>query len=273
MPDNLPAKPDPAPGPPVPARRVSSDQLEAVIRRATELQFARGEESDGLSEAEVMRIGKELGLEPSNVRRALSEVRGGVRTESGVMVRLMGPDTVRAARTIRRPAAQLGMTLEEYLTKCEYMVVHRRFPDRTRYVRSNGMGASLGRAAAKMGSRVPMLDLKEVDVHVSPADEDSAFVELSVPLSGTRTGLAVGGVVGGGGAGAAAATALAVMGPDPTALLGFPIFGAAMLLMRGIYRGVSGGVQERLEAFLDRVEHDELPRPAAKPEWRRQLGI
>ena len=220
-----------------------------------------------------MRIGRELGLEPSNVRRALGEVRGGVREEAGMMARVMGPDTVRAVRTVRRPAAQLGMTLEEYLTKCEFMVVQRRFPDRTRYVRATGFGASMGRAASKMGSRVPMLDLSELDVHVSPVDDEYAFVEVSVPLRTTRTGLAVGGVVGGGGGGAAIGTALAIMGPDPAMLIGLPIFGATMLLMRGIYRGVSSGTQEKLEAFLDRVEHGELPRAPQKPEWRRQLGI
>ncbi|HEX8362413.1 MAG TPA: hypothetical protein VF613_20000 [Longimicrobium sp.] len=268
---NLPSKPSPEPGPP--ARRVSTAELEAVIRRATELQFARGDAEEGLPEAEVMRIGKELGLEPAHVRRAILEVRGQPREEKGMMVSVMGPDTVRAARTIRRPAAALGMSLEEYLVKCEFMVVQRRFPDRTRYVRGNGMGAALGRAAAKMGQRSPMLDLRQVDVHVSPADEDTAYVELSVPMGSVRTGLTVGGVVGGGGAGAAAGISTAIMFADPFALVGFPIFGAAVLGARLIYRSVAGGVQERLEAFLDRVEHGELPSPAKRPEWRKQLGI
>ena len=268
---DLPAKPSPDAG--LPVRRVSSQELEAVIRRATELQFARGDAEEGLPEAEVMRIGKELGLEPAHVRRAIAEVRGQVREEKGMMVSVMGPDTVRAGRTIRRPAAALGMTLEEYLLSCEFMVVARRFPDRTRYLRGNGMGAALGRAAAKMGQRSPMLDLRQVDVHVSPVDEDSAYVELSVPMGSVRTGRTVGGVVGGGGAGAAAGISTAIMFADPFALVGFPIFGAAVLGARLIYRSVAGGVQERLEAFLDRVEHGELPRPAKRPEWRRQLGI
>ena len=268
---DLPARS--ADGSGLPARRVSSEELEAVIRRASELQFARGEAEDGLSESEVMRIGKELGLEPAHVRRAIAEVRGRPREQSGMMVSVMGPDTVRATRTIRHPAPALGLSLEEYLVKCEFMVVQRRFPDRTRYVRGTGIGASLSRAAAKLGSRAATLDLKLVDVHVSPLDEDSALVEVSVPLGTMRTGLAVGGVVGGGGGGAAIGTALAMIGPDPTLLIGFPIFGAAMLLARGIYRGVAGGVQDRLEAFLDRVEHGELPKPPQRPEWRRQLGI
>lgn len=273
MPD-LPAKsPDGPNFPGVPARRVSSAELEAVIRRASELQFARGEAEEGLPESEVMRIGKELGLEPAHVRRAISEVRGQPRDEKGMMVSLMGRETVRAVRTIRRPAAQLGLELEEYLLKCEYMTVQRRFPDRTRYVRDDGMGAALARMGVKMSLRHTPLDLSKVDVHVSPVDEDSALLELSVPLRATRTGLAVGGVVSGGGGGAAIGTALAIMGPDPTLLVGFPVFGAAMLLARAMYRSVSSSTHDKLEGFLDRIEHGELPRPPKKPGWRKSLGI
>ena len=268
---DLPAKSPEGSG--VPARRVSSTELEAVIRRATELQFARGEAEEGLPEAEVMRIGKELGLEPAHVRRAISEVRGQPREEKGMMVSVMGPETIRAVRTIRRPAAQLGMELEEYLLKCEYMTVQRRFPDRTRYVRDDGMGAALGRMGVKMSLRLTPLDIHKVDVHVSPVDEDSALLELSVPLGPTRTGLAVGGVVTGGGGGAAVGTALAIMGPDPTLLLGFPVFGAAMLLARVMYRSVARSTHDKLEGFLDRVEHGELPRPPKKPDWRKGLGL
>ena len=258
----------------LPARRVSSEELEAVIRRATELQFARGDAEEGLPEAEVMRIGRELGLDAAHVRRAIAEVRGQPREEKGVMVSVMGPDTIRAARTIRRPAAPLGLSLEEYLVKCEYMVVQRRFPDRTRYQRGSGVGASLGRAAIKMSQRATLLDLRQVDVHVSPLDEDSAVVEVSVPMASMRTGLAAGGVLGGAGIGSTAGAFLAIAGHEPLfALAGAPVFGAALLAARGIYRGVSGNVQERLEAFLDRVEHGELARPPQRPDWRRQLGI
>ncbi|HYW08054.1 MAG TPA: hypothetical protein VE913_13920, partial [Longimicrobium sp.] len=97
---DLPSHP-PGSGPP--ARRVSSTELEAVIRRATELQFARSDSDDGLPEAEVMRIGKELGLEPAHVRRAIAEVRGVPVAETGVLARVMGPETIRASRIVRRP--------------------------------------------------------------------------------------------------------------------------------------------------------------------------
>ena len=94
-----------------------------------------------------------------------------------------------------------------------------------------------------------------------------------MPLGSTRTGLAVGGVVTGGGGGAAVGTALAIMGPDPTLLLGFPVFGAAMLLARVMYRSVARSTNDKLEGFLDRIEHGELPRPPKKPDWRKSLGM
>ncbi|HKP74148.1 MAG TPA: hypothetical protein VJT67_01335, partial [Longimicrobiaceae bacterium] len=142
--------PHPAPVPPggtgLPARKLSSNELEAVIKRAVELQTARETEmTDGLTDAEVVRIGQELGIEQHLVRRAIAEVRSTPPEEHGMVAGVMGPGIVRAARTIRRPAVELGMFLEKYLLESEFMVVERRFPDRTRYVRAQGLGAAVGR--------------------------------------------------------------------------------------------------------------------------------
>src|ERR1700741_978335 len=104
------------PGPPgssnVPARLLTTAELEAVIQRAVELQTTREDMAEGLSEAEVMRIGQELGLEAVAVRRAIAEVRWRPPVEKGVLAGVMGPGIIRAARTIRRPAAELGMLIE-----------------------------------------------------------------------------------------------------------------------------------------------------------------
>ncbi|HEX2187485.1 MAG TPA: hypothetical protein VHG51_01245 [Longimicrobiaceae bacterium] len=267
----------PPPGGNLPARRVSSQELEAIIRRAVEIQSAAGgpDETDGIPEAEVVRIGQELGLEPAAVRRAITDVRGRAPAERGVMAATMGPRTVRAARTVRRPAAAVGMLIEEYLVACEYMVVQRRFPDRTRYVRAQGVGAALGRAFRKAQERHTALDLEHMEVAVSAIDEDTALVELSVDMGPVRAGFAASGVVGGG----AAATAIAVsvlVTPivDPLALVGIPLWGGMMLGMRGIYGVFSRSTHEKLEAFLDRLEHGELRTPQReKPDWRKQLGL
>ncbi|HEX8906512.1 MAG TPA: hypothetical protein VF771_16800, partial [Longimicrobiaceae bacterium] len=168
----------------LPVRKLSSTELEAVIKRAVELQTARETEmTDGLTDAEVVRIGQELGIEQHLVRRAIAEVRGRPPEEHGMLAGMMGPGIVRAARTIRRPAVELGMFLERYLLEAEFMVVERRFPDRTRYVRARGVGAALGRTFSKVGSRVAPLDLEQVDVGVAVAEEDTSVVTLSVDMS------------------------------------------------------------------------------------------
>ncbi|MFL5384250.1 MAG: hypothetical protein ACJ8GN_17145 [Longimicrobiaceae bacterium] len=269
----------PVPGPPggsgLPARKLSSSELEAVIKRAVELQTVRETEmTDGLSDAEVVRIGQELGLEQHLVRRAIAEVRSLPPEEHGLLSGVMGPGLVRAARTIRRPAVELGMFLERYLVECEFMVVERRFPDRTRYVRAQGIGAAVGRTFSKVGSRVAPLDLQSVDVGVALADEDASLVTLSVDLTGIRAGTAVGAwLTGLGGGGTVAAVVLASTAPHLLALAGLGVAAAGPLVGRFAYRTVARQTQNKLEAFLDRLEHGELRLPAQKSEWHKRLGM
>lgn len=271
----------PAPRPeggPVPARRLSSQELEAVIRRAVELQTAAtGAPEEGIAEGEVLRIGQELGLEPAAVRRAITEVRGRPAAESGVLARTMGPGSARAARTVRRPAAEVSRLLEEYLCRCEYMLVQRRFPDRTRFVRDTGFAAGMGRFARSFGRNQQPLDLKELDVTVAPIDAGSCIVEMAVDMGGMRAGMAAGGALGGGGvAGGIATAVLATPLVDPLALLGIPVLAVSWFGMRGIYRVTRRGVQEKLESFLDRLEHDEVqlppPRGGGGAAWASAKG-
>ncbi|HEX8693091.1 MAG TPA: hypothetical protein VF746_11765 [Longimicrobium sp.] len=273
-PDRAPAPPGPPGSAGLPARRLTSVELEAVFQRAAELQSAREETAEGLTEDEVVRIGQELGLEPHVVRRAISEVRSRPPAERGFVAGVMGPGVVRASRTIRRPAAELGMFLERYLLECEHMVVERRFPDRTRYAQAPGIGAALSRTFGKMGSRQPTLDLEKLDVGVALAGEDQALVELSVDLGPTRAGVLAGAAAAGTmTAGGAATFALVTGAPDLLALLGVPMFAAWILGMRVGYRYTARQLQDKLEGFLDRLEHNELKLPPQKPDWRKQLGI
>lgn len=267
----LPAQqPAPAPGGGLPSRRLTSQELEAVIRRAVEIQTAAGTPDEGIPETEVLRIGHELGIDAATVRRAITDVRGRPAPERGVLAKTMGPGTIRAARTVRRPAAMVGMLVEEYLLKCEYMLVQRRFPDRTRYVRGTGFGAAIGRGMRKFGASHAAMDLPQVDVAVSALDDGSCLVELTVDTGTMRAGLAGGAIGVGGAAGAGiAAAVLATPLVDPLALFAIPTVLGSWWGMRGIYRAVQHSTQDKLESFLDRVEHNELelPRPRGGAPW------
>ncbi|HET9440923.1 MAG TPA: hypothetical protein VFO52_12165 [Longimicrobiales bacterium] len=251
---------EPAPNLPVTARNFTTQDLEAVIRRAVELQAgsaARAE--DGLSEIDVVRIGQELGLEPATVRRAMAEVRHHPVEEQGALIRVAGGGAVRVARVLRFPAPKTGALLDRYLRETEHMVARRRFPDRTRYVRDTSLAAGMARFVGGFSRSHKPLNLKELDVAVSFIDAESCWVEISVDLAEIRGGL-VAGVLGSGGAVAAGwtvtvwATAIA----DPLMLLGVPVLAGSWYGMRAIYRTISKSVQEKLESLLDRVEHNEL---------------
>ncbi|HEU4884328.1 MAG TPA: hypothetical protein VFT45_18880, partial [Longimicrobium sp.] len=252
---DLPAKP-PAPGGGLPARRLSTQELEAVIRRAVEIQAAGGTPDEGISEGEVLRIGQELGLDAVTVRRAITDVRGRPPEERGMLAKALGPGSIRAARTVRRPAASVGLLVEEYLLKCEYMLVQRRFPDRTRYVRGTGVAAVMGRAARKFGASHAAMDLSQLDVSVAALDAESCLVEVTVDTAGARAGLAAGAAaVGGTAAAGITAFALATTVVDPVALLGLPALLGSWWGARGIYGATQRSTQEKLESFLDRLEH------------------
>ncbi|HEX6307760.1 MAG TPA: hypothetical protein VFZ69_06190 [Longimicrobiales bacterium] len=249
-----------APNLPVTSRSFTTQELEAVIRRAVELQAGSSARSeDGLSEAEIVRIGQELGLEPATVRRAMAEVRGRPAEERGALVRIAGAGTVRAARVLRRPAASTGLLLDRYLRESEFMVAQRRFPDRTRYVRDASLAAGLARFARGFSRSHKPLDLKQLDVAVSALDTESCLLEFSVDLAGTRGGL-VAGVFGGGSTIAAGWVAVVWASAivDPLMLLGIPVVAGSWFGMRAIYGTVRTSVQEKLESLLDRVEHNDL---------------
>jgi hypothetical protein len=245
---------------PVSARNFTTQELEAVIRRAVELQAggsARSEE--GVAEADVVRIGQELGLEPAAVRRAMAEVRTQPPEEGGALATVVGPRTTRAARVIPRPAAGVASAIERYLRDVELMVPQRRFPDRTRYQRDSSLAAGLQRFTRGFARGHQPLNLGGLDVAVSAIDAGSCLVEVGVDLGGTRGGLAAG-VLGSGtvAAGGLATAVWATPVADPFMLLGIPVVAGAWYGMRAIYNAIRRSTQDRLESLLDRVEHDEL---------------
>lgn len=249
-PSNLPAAPP----------SFTTPELEAVIRRALELQAgAAGGGSDGVPAADVVRIGQELGLEPAAVRRAMAEVHGRPPEERRALDGMVGAATVRASRVVQRPATAVGPQLDRHLKEAELMVAQRRHAGRTRYVQDSSVAAGITRFTRSLSRSSQPLDVKQLDVAVSPLDPGSCLVELSVNLATTRGGLLAGvfgssSVLAAGWAGTVWATPIA----DPLMLVGIPVVAGAWAGMRAIYRAISRSREEKLELLLDRLEHDEL---------------
>jgi hypothetical protein len=256
----LPDRPTP---PSHPERRLSNRDFELVIRRAAELQAREAEDvgGAGMTEDEIMRIGRELGLSTQHLHRALAEVGSDIVRESGLFVRLFGPANVRANRAVAGEVEDIARLLERYLVEREFLTVLRRFPDRVLYTRATGFAAAMGRATSHILSRSPLLKVGNLEVGVRPLDEGYAYVTLAASLGTQRTAAAASAFVGGGTGAAIAGAALGIAIAPPAALLALPVLGGALYGGHVYYEGVLRAVQVQLESLLDRLEHGELPQP------------
>lgn len=259
---NLPERP--SSGSNLPERLLSNRDFELVIRRAAELQAREADEPGGtaITEAEAVRIGRELGLSSHHIHRALAEVGGEGEAESGLFLRLFGPVNVRASRVVAGDAPGVSKLLERYLCEREYLAVLRRFTDRVLFTRATGMAASMGRATSQIFSRSPLLKVSNLEMSVRDLEEGGAYVSLGTSLSTQRTTAAASSFVGGGTGAAVTGAILGIAVAPPAALIALPVLGAAVWGGHAYYEGLVRSVEVQLESLLDRLEHGELPPPA-----------
>src|SRR5688500_17078498 len=97
----------PDPKPPstaVTSRTLDRAALDRVLARAAEIQLAGavGETSESISEADIIEIGKEVGLSPGVLRQALAEERTrlALMEEGGIIAKVAGPRTAYGSRTV-----------------------------------------------------------------------------------------------------------------------------------------------------------------------------
>ena len=234
-----------------------------VIRRAAELQAKEADQASGgdsMSGAEVLRIGRELGLSTRHLHQAMAEIDEPRRGKEGIISRVFGPDETRASRTVAGSAESVARQLERYLIEKEYLCVLRRLPDRVLFTRAPGAGAVVGRAMAKAFSRSAMLDVPNLEMAVRPLEDGFAYVTIATSASTSRTTAAATSIVGGGFSAAAAGAFLGIAIAPPVAVLALPVLGGAVLGARAIHLNLLENVHVRLESLLDRLEHGELDR-------------
>lgn len=242
--------------------------MEAVIRRAVELQAGAADAGDGITEAEVLRIGRELGLPDRHMQQALAEVRTGSAAERGMLASVIGPSQVRVGRLVSLDAERAGRDLERYFLECEYMSVQRRRPGWTVYERAGGMAASMGRAT----SSVRRVNAAILEVAIDPLAPGQSSVMLAARIAGARAGFATGAFLGGGGGAVSVGVAAAIAVAPPAALLGLPVFAATLWAMRQGFEQLVERTGTRLESVLDRLESGELvPRRSGWQETIRTL--
>lgn len=257
-------------------RGLTRHQFDAVIRRAAELASSEPEGETSLTEAELFRIAREVGLSERHVRSALTEVRSS-HGPGGALDRVFGPTFLHASREVRGTPAELHDKLDEFFVGTQLLQPVRRGPMMLQYRPAVDWASQIARAASFTSKKYYVASAKSVEVHLEAVDDATTLVELVVE-PGTR-GDAMGGAFGGGGtagvvsgvglgflvAGTGAALALIV----PLAVVaGGAVFAGITTAVGQAHKKKLHEVQAELEGILDRLEIGETlePPPAS---WRR----
>ena len=236
--------------------------VERVLARALELQAgASGDTSDRLTEAQLLDLAKEVGLDPLNLRQALAEerTRVSVPEEKGLLATLYGGATVSAQRTVNGTPAQVLQALDDWMQRQECLKVKRHFGERIVWEADRGVASAVKRVVSGKGDALARAN--DVAATAIALDATRVVVRLDAYLGTHRASMAQVNA----GLGAASVVAGGIL-----AALSFPVLAViapAVVLVPavwGIARSAHAKTVERaqlaLEQVLDRLERGEAGR-------------
>ena len=248
---------------------ISREALERIIRRAAELQAGAQDIGDGLTEPEVLTLGKDVGIPPRYLHQALLEerTRTTVAERSGPWGWLAGPARLSAARVVPGERGTVERALARWMQEEELLQLKRRYPDRTTWEPKVGAFASIQRALGTGGKSYALARAAEVAGQVAQLEPGFCHVQLVASVQNQRKARLSG-------AAALAALAIAVAAlatAIPLAIISSILFakaallGAAALFVARRHRAQNERVQVGLEQVLDRLERGEIRADHALP--------
>jgi len=109
----------------LPSRRIDRAALEKIIQRATELQAGELDTGESLTEAELLKLGADVGIDGRYLRQALYEQGSGTSAETGYLVRWFGPQRVSAGRVVSGTKLDVELSIAHWMTEGEALTVKR----------------------------------------------------------------------------------------------------------------------------------------------------
>lgn len=254
----------PDPSPHLPAR-IDRAAVDRVLARALELQASGAGEphAEQLTEAQLLELAREVGLDPVNMRQALAEerTRVSVGEESGLLASIFGSAHASAQRTVSGTPAQVLKALDDWMQRQECLAVLRYHSnERIVWEARRGLAESLRRRISARGQALARAT--DVSATAIAVDAGRVLVRLDARLHGYRSLMASQGAAFTG-AGVLAGGVVAVLSPflvaaaAPVAVLA--PFGIAT--GRASHRRTVARAQLALEQVLDRLERGEVGRP------------
>ena len=252
--------------------------LERVLARAAELQNTEpGEPADTISEARLVEIAKEVGLDVHHVRQAIAEERAQLTlplAEGGGWLSAVGPAVVSAQRTVNGTPDQLLRHLEAFLPRNEYMVAVRRTTDRMVWEPRRDPLGNFFRSLGSGGRRFDLVRLDHLVITATRVDDTRSVLRFDAVVDGARRSVRTATI------GAASAGVLVVLMASVPLLffaLAVPqVAAVSIALLSAIAAGVTwlswrtmvrtfrtmvSRVQQRVEFLLDEAQHGRLEQP------------
>ena len=273
------APPPVAPATPVQVANavIPREALERVLARAVELQTVHEELPDGISEARLVEIAREVGIDVPNLRQAMAEERARLpltEEEHGVLLDALGPGSASAQRTVPGTPAEISAKLDAWMPRMELLTMRRRVGDHMSWEPKRDPLGNLLRNFGVGGRRMDLVRSDQVSAMVTAVDQTKSVVRLESAMYGVRRAqrtvfsVLSAGLVLGFALLSIPIWFLATAGAFPviaiTLLAG--LFGGAgyglWRAMRRNYRQLVGRAQLRLEQLLDELEGGGM-RPAA----------
>jgi hypothetical protein len=258
-----------------PPAALDRSALDRVLARAAELNAHSVEPAEGMSEAELVSLGKEVGISPEHMRQALAEERTRVTLpESPGGSGLFGPSAAMASRMVNGTPASILATLDQWMQKEEILRAKRRYADRLTWEARRDLVGNLQAGFNFSGRAYALKSASEVGATVVAIDAQRCLVRLDADFAEPRrTAMQISGFFGlltsGAGAGimglalANPGSSLAIAGAIATAAVGA---GAGIFVGTGrAQRGKVLKAQLALEQILDRLEHGEIRKPPTNP--------
>jgi len=249
--------------PQVPAR-IDRAAVDRILARALELQADVPTDPQGqLTEAQLLELAKEVGLDPVNLRQALAEerTRVAIPEERGLLASLYGGSQASAQRTVRGTPAQVLKALDDWMQRQECLVVQRYFS--TERIVWEARRDVLGMVRRTVSGRgLALARASDVSATVIAVDDARVLVRLDARLGGYRSLMAQQNVAVAG-AGVVAAGILSVLSfPLLAAAAPVAVFApAAFAASRASHQRTVSRAQLALEQVLDRLERGEAGRP------------
>jgi hypothetical protein len=177
--------PDPRPPLPAPLDRAA---LERVLGRAAELQSGTSDTPDLLSEAQLLEIGREVGLSAEHLRQALAEERTRITLapETGLAARIAGPAHAAAVRTVAGTPAAVLAALDGWMQREECLQVRRRYGERITWEPRRDFMGNMKRGLNMGGRGYSLARAGEVAATVTAIDAARVLVRLDADLSEGR---------------------------------------------------------------------------------------